>query len=259
MNLPKPAYPATASKQDDHQVSGWRLLLAIALMLVLGASVGILTWGTVQAIVPSWIDTVDFVVLVVAEVYAAVLGALLLAFGGVAGVRDRLGFRFTSGRDLLQGIGLNIVALLAALLFYALFTPLFGSPLSIAIPVLKSVTDVTRLPHADLLTLALIFGRVFVLAPLAEELFFRGALYGWLRRYLPALPTILITAVLFGFEHVAWGVPMPRLFFLVPLAFVYGIATGWVRERTGSTLNTAVMHVVVDAALLIVASLLILA
>jgi uncharacterized protein len=258
MSLPTPTYPATASKRHDHLVSGWRLLLAIALMLVLGAGAGIMTWWIVQTISPSWTTTVDFVVLVVAEVYAAVLGALLLAFGGVTGVRDRLGFRFTSGRDLLQAVGLNIVALLAALLFYVLFTPIFGSPLTIAIPVLKSVTDVTRLPHADLLTLALIFGRVFVLVPLAEELFFRGALYGWLRRYLPALPTILLTAVLFGFEHTAWGVPMPRLFFLVPLAVVYGIAVGWVRERTGSTLNTAVMHVVVDAALLIVASLLIL-
>src|SRR5262245_47019922 len=217
---------ATAFKQDDHQVSGRRLLLAIALMLVLGASVGIVTWAIVQAIAPSWIDTVDFVVLVVAEVYAAVLGALLLAFGGVAGVRDRLGFRFTSGRDLLQAVGLGIVTLFAAVLCYALFTPLFGSPLTIAIPVLKSVTDVTRFPHADLLALALIFGRAFLLAPLAEELFFRGALHGWLRRYLPALPTILITAVLFGFEHTVWGMPMPRLFFLAPLATVYGIALG---------------------------------
>ena len=258
MSLPAPTYPATASQPHEHLVSGWRLLLALALMVILGAGAGILTWGIVQAIAPAWVTTVDFVVLVVAEVYTAVLAALLVAFGGVAGMRNRLGFRFTSGRDLLQALGLDVVALVLAMLFYVLFTPIFGSPLSIAIPVLKAVTDVTRLPQADLLTLALIFARVFVLVPLAEELFFRGALYGWLRRYLPALPTILLTAVLFGFEHTVWGMPMPRLFFLVPLAFVYGLAVGWVRERTGSTLNTAVMHVVVDAALLIVASLLIL-
>jgi membrane protease YdiL (CAAX protease family) len=258
MNLPTPTHPATASKPHDHPVSGWRLLLALTLILVLGAGVGILTWWIVQTISPSWPTTVDFVVLVVAEVYAAVLGALLLAYGGLSGVRDQLGLRFTSGRDLLQAVGLGVVTLFAAVLCYALLTPIFGPPLTIALPVLKSVTDVTRLPHADLLTLALIFGRVFVLVPLAEELFFRGALYGWLRRYLPALPTILLTAVLFGFEHTVWGMPMPRLFFLVPLAAVYGIALGWVRERTGSTLNTAVMHVVGDAALLVVASLLIL-
>jgi uncharacterized protein len=258
MSLSRTDTPVAASRQQERPVSGWRLLLAVVLMLVLSGVVGIVTWGIVQVIAPGWTATVDFVVLVVAEVYAAVLCALLLAFGGLAGVRATLGLRFTSGRDLLQVLGINLLASLAAILLYVLLTPIFGSPLAIAVPVLKTVTDVTRLPGADLLTLVLIFGRVFVLVPLAEELFFRGALYGWLRRHLPALSTILLTAVLFGLEHTVPGMPMPRLFFLFPLVFVYGIAVGWVRERTGSTLNTAVMHVVVDAALLIVASLLIL-
>jgi membrane protease YdiL (CAAX protease family) len=227
-------------------------------MLLLGGGTGLVTWGIVQRVSPSWTATVDFVVLEVAEAYAAVLGALLLAFGGWSGVRGQLGLRFTSRRDLLQALGIDLLCALAAVLVYVLLTPLFGSPLSLSRPVLKAVTDVTRLPQADLLTLVLIFGRVFLLVPLAEELFFRGALYGWLRRHQRALPTILITAVLFGFEHTAWGLPMPSLFFLVPLAFTYGVGIGWVRERTGSTLNSAVMHVVVDAALLVVASLLVL-
>ena len=242
----------------EKPVSGKRLLLALGLWLALAGGVGLLTWGIVRIVQPSWVVTVDFVVLVVAEVYAAVLGALLLAFGGLAGVRARLGLHFTSGRDLLGALAIDLVAFLGAILLYGLLTPLFGPPLTIAVPVLKSATDVTRLPSADLLALALIFGRVFLLVPLAEELLFRGAIYGWLRRHLPAMPAILLTAVLFGFEHSVWGMPMPRVFFIVPLAFIYGIATGWVRERTGSTLNTAVMHLVVDAALLIIASLLIL-
>jgi membrane protease YdiL (CAAX protease family) len=227
-------------------------------MLLLGGAAGFVTWGIVHVIDPSWTSTVDFVVLVVAEAYAAVLAALLLAFGGVAGARRRLGLRFTSSRDILQALAIDVVALLVAIAFYVLLSPIFGPPLTIAIPVLKSVTDVTRLPHADPLALILIFGRVFLLVPLVEELFFRGALYGWLRRHMPTWPAIFVVAVLFGFEHTAWGLPMPRIFFLVPLAFVYGVAVGWVRERTGSTLNTAIMHVVVDAGLLILASHLIL-
>jgi membrane protease YdiL (CAAX protease family) len=227
-------------------------------MLLLGGAAGLLTWGIVHAVDPSWTSTVDFVVLVVAEVYAAVLVALLLAFGGVDSMLRRLGFSFTSSRDIQRALAIDVLALLVATAFYVLLSPIFGPPLTIAIPVLKSVTDVTRLPHADPLALILIFGRVFLLVPLAEELFFRGALYGWLRRHMPAWPAILVVSVLFGFEHTAWGLPTPRLFFLVPLAFVYGIAVGWVRERTGSTLNTAIMHVVVDAGLLILASLLIL-
>jgi membrane protease YdiL (CAAX protease family) len=152
-------------------------------MLVIGSGAGLVTWGIVHILAPAWTSTVDFVVLVVAEAYAAVLAALLLAFGGLSGLRDQLGLRFTSGRDLLRALGLDILALLGATVVYVLLTPIFGPPLTIAIPVLESVTDVTRLPHADLLTLVLIFGRVFLLVPLAEELFFRGALYGWLRRH----------------------------------------------------------------------------
>ena len=258
MSFPSTTYTTTAAKEQEERASGWRLLLALAFMLLLGGAAGFVTWGIVRAVAPSWTSTVDFIVLLVAEAYAAILAALLLAFGGASGVQRRLGLRFTSGRDLLQALAIDVLALLVAMVFYVLLSPLFGPPLSIAIPVLKSVTDVTRLPHADPLALILIFGRVFLLVPLAEELFFRGALYGWLRRYMPAWPAILVVAVLFGFEHTAWGLPMPRLFFLVPLAFVYGVAVGWVRERTGSTFNTAVMHLVVDAGLLILACLLVL-
>src|ERR1051326_6090369 len=134
MSLPHIVSPDIASRQHEQPVSGWRLLLAIALLLVLSGGVGMVTWGIVQAVAPTWTATVDFVVLVVAEVYAAVLGALLLAFGGLAGARARLGFRFTSGRDLLQGLGIDLLALLGAILMYGLLTPLFGPPLTIAVP-----------------------------------------------------------------------------------------------------------------------------
>lgn len=244
--------------QERPPVSGRRLLLAIALMVALGAGCGIVTWSVAHAINPSWITSVDFVVLVVAEVYASVIGALLIAFGGPIGLRDRLGFRFTSRRDLLQALGVDLLCVIGLVVVYVLFSPVFGPPLTTAIPALKAVTDVTRLPSADPFTLILIFVRVFLLVAPAEEMLFRGALYGWIRRYLPATPTILLTAVLFGFEHTVPGMPMPTMFFLVPLGFVFGVGAGWVREHTGSTLNTAVMHVLVDATLLLVASLLIL-
>ncbi|HEY2596121.1 MAG TPA: type II CAAX endopeptidase family protein [Chloroflexota bacterium] len=249
---------STHLEEDRHLVSGRRLLLAIALMLALGAAVGIVTWSIANVVDPSWVATTDFIVLVVAEVYAAVIVALLIAFGGPSGLRDRLGFRFTSGHDLSLALGVDLLCAVGLVAVYLLFSPVFGPPLTTAIPALKSVTDVTRLPSADLFTLILIFVRVFLLVAPAEELFFRGALYGWIRRYLPATPTILITSVIFGFEHTVPGMPMPTMFFLVPLGFVFGVGAGWVRERTGSTLNTAVMHVLVDAALLLVASLLIL-
>ncbi len=250
---PVPSPPLTRAA-----ITGREVLVAIGLILVFAGIAGIGTWSIAHAISPAWATSVDFVVLVVAEVYAAVIGALLLVVGGRQGLRDRLGFHFTSWRDIRQAMSVDVICALALLPTYLVFTPLFGSPLTTAIPVLKAVTDVTRLPGADAFTLLMIGIRVLILVPIAEELLFRGLLYGWLRRTLPALPTILITTVVFAIEHIDTQIALPRLFFLVPLAFVFGIGVGWVRERTGSTLNTAVMHVVVDVSLLIIASLLIL-
>src|SRR5215467_13119690 len=147
MSLTSANDTAIAAKPQVQLVSGRRLLLALFLMLLFAGGAGFLTWGIVHAVASAWTSTVDFVVLVVAESYAAVLAALLVAFGGASGAERRLGLRFTSGRDLGRALALDVVALLAAIALYVLFTPIFGPPLSIAIPVLKSVTDVTRLPN----------------------------------------------------------------------------------------------------------------
>ncbi|MGO8948429.1 MAG: lysostaphin resistance A-like protein [Ktedonobacterales bacterium] len=258
MILQQTKLPNNVLRPPSERVSGRRLLLAIGLIFLLSGSVGAITYSLVHAIDPTWIGTVDFVVLVVALVYASVTTALLIAFGGPRGLRGRLGFRFTSGGDLLLAVGVDLLCAVAVVLVYFLLTPVFGPPETRIIPILKAATDVTRLPSADPFTLIMIFVRVLVLVALGEELLFRGALYGWLRQHLPAVPTILLTALAFSCEHIYPGMPVPAAFSLVPLAFIFGVGAGCVRERTGSTLNTAVMHVLVDSSLLITASLLIL-
>jgi len=67
----------------------------------------------------------------------------------------------------------------------------------------------------------------------------RGALYGWLRRYLPVIATI---AGLFALEQAYYRI-------LLPLALSYGLAAGWARHRTQSTVTTIAMHITVDFAL----------
>ena len=81
-----------------------------------------------------------------------------------------------------------------------------------------------------------------LLAPAGEELLFRGALFGWLRRRLHAAATITVTAMLFAAIHM-----MPAL---LPLTFIFGLGFGWIRERTGSTTPAFVMHVVNNVALI---------
>ena len=52
MSFPSTTYTTTAAKEQDERVSGWRLLLALAFMLLLGGAAGFVTWGIVRAVAP---------------------------------------------------------------------------------------------------------------------------------------------------------------------------------------------------------------
>lgn len=52
----------------------------------------------------------------------------------------------------------------------------------------------------------LAFFTLVVLAPLAEEILFRGYLFGKLMKHVPVWVAILITSILFGVAHGAWNV-----------------------------------------------------
>lgn len=74
-------------------------------------------------------------------------------------------------------------------------------------------------------------------APIAEEIAFRGLLFGALRkRGWGPWPTILVTGILFSAFHLE---PV-RFFVLLPVGILYG----WVRWRTGSTGAAIIAHMV---------------
>jgi membrane protease YdiL (CAAX protease family) len=52
----------------------------------------------------------------------------------------------------------------------------------------------------------LAFLTLVVVAPIAEEIIFRGYLYGKLKKYVPAWVAIIATSLLFGAIHGAWNV-----------------------------------------------------
>lgn len=82
---------------------------------------------------------------------------------------------------------------------------------------------------------------VSVVAPLAEELFFRGFLFGALRRR--GLPLAAgVSGLAFGLAHVASS----PIGFLVPLALL-GVLLCLVYERTGSLYSAIALHAVNNA------------
>ena len=73
-----------------------------------------------------------------------------------------------------------------------------------------------------------------VLAPIAEEIVFRGWLYGKLRMRLSAIPAILITSVLFGIMHGQMNVGV--------VVFAMSIVMCLSRELTGTIWAGVLIH-----------------
>jgi membrane protease YdiL (CAAX protease family) len=212
----------------EEGVSGFRLLLLLAAWVgLLAAVIGATLLGA-RLVFRPWAlgHLADLRAVILAEAYVTLLAALLLVFGGPAGLRDRLRFRFTSGLDLAGALGAWFMALVTGVFVSAALTPVIGPPPSNATQLLDQ--------SLDPLFVALVVPTVCVLAPVAEELVFRGALFGWLARHLPVPVSVVITAALFAGAHA-----IPLLF---PALFIFGLAATLVRAHTGSTFNSFAMH-----------------
>jgi len=86
---------------------------------------------------------------------------------------------------------------------------------------------------------------IVVAIPITEEIVFRGALYGGLRRILPPAVAMLISGALFGALHD--GVAM------LPTATL-GVLLAWLYERTGSLTTPCLVHVLQNGFTLVLAT-----
>jgi membrane protease YdiL (CAAX protease family) len=84
---------------------------------------------------------------------------------------------------------------------------------------------------------------IVVAAPVTEEIFFRGFLFGGLRRALPFVGAALLSGTIWGLFHFtgvgSWGV-------VIQLS-IFGVALAWVYERTGSIWPTIAIHALNNA------------
>lgn len=83
---------------------------------------------------------------------------------------------------------------------------------------------------------ALAFITLVILAPFAEEILFRGYLYGKLKKYIPTWVAILVVSILFGAAHGQWNVGINT--------FVMSIFLCLVRDMSGSLWSSIVLHMI---------------
>ncbi|HEY8638924.1 MAG TPA: CPBP family glutamic-type intramembrane protease [Solirubrobacterales bacterium] len=77
---------------------------------------------------------------------------------------------------------------------------------------------------------------IVVVAPIAEEIFFRGMLFGGLRKRLSTFPAAAISALVFGALHGTTGITA------VPPLIVFGFMLALLYERTGSLVPGMIAH-----------------
>jgi uncharacterized protein len=100
------------------------------------------------------------------------------------------------------------------------------------------------LEHPDLKHRAAVIFMAVILAPVAEEVIFRGYFYGVIRRYGGRLPALLTSSLLFASIHVH----LPSLLGLGILAIILCL----VYERTGSLWASITMHAAFNASTIVV-------
>jgi membrane protease YdiL (CAAX protease family) len=128
------------------------------------------------------------------------------------------------------GIGLQLVALLPI----GLLEELYGHTAQQDV-----VKTADRASGWQVPVLAL---TIVLLAPLTEELLFRGTLLRSLLRRVTPTVAVLISAVVFGLVH-ALGDPSVGTLIAMPAIILLGVVSGYQAARTGNLSRSILLHV----------------
>lgn len=217
---------------------------------------------------------VDILLMALSSSLVIVLGSWLLVQALQSGLSPESGFTlvYTASLTALEAVGLFLGVMVFGLWRRHLSWQAVGfKPVSTSWLLWAAVTAVLFIPIIGLIALAIqvalglplenpqleflapadiswygilamvVFGGFIV--PIAEEVFFRGVLYRWMRQSLRMWPAILISSAIFGALHgdIAVG----------GATFVMGILLAWFYERSGSLWAPISIHIINNASKLI--------
>jgi membrane protease YdiL (CAAX protease family)/Tfp pilus assembly protein PilF len=158
----------------------------------------------------------------------------LIFVAGTAFPRQPWGGAFAWPRPFppLKIMALSLVGLIGVFLFEHAYSKVIEWVTHKPFPVQPTVPYILDALRTNAIT---VLGCVVLAAPIAEEILFRGLLFGALLKRVSPASTIVITAALFAAIH------LQAMYFL-PI-FLVGLLLGWSRYKTGSLWASAVVHV----------------
>jgi len=158
-------------------------------------------------------------------------GSLTADFGLSFGFRERL----PGDQQLARGL-----AWVAAGVGVALVSNLLVLPLTELAGLDDSAQEVVnQFEAASPAVKAVLFPGVVLLAPLAEELLFRGALLRSLQRRWSPGTAVFVSALVFALIHLV----DPDTYYYVPAFLLLGLVSGWRAVVTGRLTQSVFLHV----------------
>lgn len=131
-----------------------------------------------------------------------------------------------------SAVGWMFAAIGAYLLFAIVYTTIFG------VPEQEDIAESLGSVPVQILL-------IVVAAPIAEEICFRGMLYGGLRERWPKVAAALLAGLIFGALHALTGLST------VPSLVAFGFVLCLLYERTGSIVPGIVLHMLNNSAALL--------
>ena len=195
-----------------------------------------LLWLALSLVVVFGRGVPDIVLLGGTQVVVYALTLILFAVALRSNVRELLGLRRVSVFLCLAAAALGFALQVPATLLSNAVERFFPLPEAVLAERMARIT-----PHSTWHAIA-IFAVVAGAGPCVEEFFFRGALFGALRRSYGALVTIAVVSLCFAIGHLDW-----RL--LLPL-YLAAWVIGEVREQSGSVWPGIALHAAFNAATL---------
>jgi uncharacterized protein len=227
----RPELPDGARGGGD--LAGWRPWTAFLALIAgfAGALLGALVLGVIGAMTGSTFDKppgwVNLSATVVQDI-SLIAAALLFARTWATPLPRHFGLRPTR---VLPAIGWALLAWVSFYVFTAAFVAIVGAnPSDDQLPKQLGVDDST----AAMLAVAFL---VAVVAPIAEEFFFRGFFFTALKNWRGLWPAALLTGLVFGAIHGSSA----DIAFLLPLAF-FGFSLCLLYEKTGSLYPGIAVH-----------------
>jgi membrane protease YdiL (CAAX protease family) len=229
-SLPPPAVPPPPSPPSGKPPATWgpgRVGVGILILLI----ATVVEVAIVSAFDPN-LDTLG-ARLVTQALLAASLAGIAFAVGARAGAGSgaALGLR----RPVRSAIWMAAAAYLSYIVFALVYSALVH-------PQQEDVTRDLGFGHGPLGTVAAGL-LIVVAAPVSEEIFFRGFIFGGFRHRLPFAAAAVISAVIFGLFHYTG----PGSIGVVPQLAFLGLALCWLYEETGSIYPSIGVHAVNNA------------